>query len=322
MTKAPATARADVDAEVLACDTLCHAHVLVEIGLRHFPDSEPGQFLQLQCRPGTAEAAVEAAEWPRDGFPSLTDPDSQTPHAYLRRPFSIADQWRDDHGITHLQVISHAVGLGTRWLAQLNPGDTLNVTGPLGRGFRLPAPATPLVLVGGGVGIPPLLYLTRRLHERGYRDVLLIFGARSGELLPLHLHESPATDAKPVSCVTLPGSAPYPALITSDDGSIGLAGRVTDALSAWYAQRSPVAPPPLVCACGPEPMLKAVAHATRRLGLACQLCIERHMGCGLGTCLSCVVRAHDAARPVGWRWALACTDGPVFDRDELLDYAE
>jgi dihydroorotate dehydrogenase electron transfer subunit len=67
-------------------------------------------------------------------------------------------------------------------------------------------------------------------------------------------------------------------------------------------------------------MLKAVAQLTRELGLPCQLCVERNMGCGVGTCLSCVVRRRDARRPEGWSWALACTDGPVFERDELLDY--
>jgi dihydroorotate dehydrogenase electron transfer subunit len=68
-------------------------------------------------------------------------------------------------------------------------------------------------------------------------------------------------------------------------------------------------------------MLRAVARLTAQLGLQCQLCVERNMGCGIGACLSCVVRVRDAQREAGWRWALACVDGPVFPRDELLDYS-
>ena len=75
----------------------------------------------------------------------------------------------------------------------------------------------------------------------------------------------------------------------------------------------------MVFACGPEAMLHAVAARTRALDWDCQLCIETVMGCGLGTCLSCVVRVRDDRRSAGWRWALSCSEGPVFERDTLLD---
>jgi dihydroorotate dehydrogenase electron transfer subunit len=109
--------------------------------------------------------------------------------------------------------------------------------------------------------------------------------------------------------------------MATDDGSVGWRGSAVDALRAWHARHGRGDRPAAVFTCGPEAMLKAVARTTRALGLSCQLCIERKMGCGLGTCLSCVVRVRDTSQAMGWRWALACQDGPVFDRDDLLDYA-
>ncbi|MCK4343553.1 MAG: dihydroorotate dehydrogenase electron transfer subunit [Phycisphaerae bacterium] len=250
----------------------------------------------------------------------MSDKDLRDRQAFLRRPFSIADQWTTRDGSVHLCVMARVVGTGTRWLAQLQPGDTLNLTGPLGRGFRIPPPDVPLVLLGGGVGIPPLIYLTRRLSELGRRDVTVIIGARTRELLPVRLIDKPDEDGRPCACVKYPGGGRFDTIVASDDGSVGMRGLVTDALRAWHERRPSRNQNAVVCACGPAGMLKAAAVLTRELGLACQLCIERNMGCGLGTCLSCVVRARDDKQPQGWRWALACSDGPVFERDDLLDY--
>ena len=310
---------AGLDARVVANEPICREHIALELALPQFPDSEPGQFLELQCAAETSSAAREL-EWPLDGFPSLKSDEWRTTPVYLRRPFSIADRWTDPHGRVRLLVISRRVGPGTQWLEQLRPDDVLSVTGPLGRGFLIPPRGVPIVLVGGGVGIPPLLYLSRRLHELGHTDVAVVLGAKTRDLLPVRLLAEPAADGTPRPCVALPGDARYAALITSDDGSVGLRGLVTDGLAAWHA-RADASRRGLVLACGPEGMLRGVAELTRRLHLDCQLCIERHMGCGLGTCLSCVVRVCDPERPGGWRWALACTDGPVFWRDELFDYS-
>ncbi|MGD8454159.1 MAG: dihydroorotate dehydrogenase electron transfer subunit [Phycisphaerae bacterium] len=307
-----------VDARVTRATAICREHVDIELALPTFPDTDPGQFLQLRCGDET-DATARAVAWPADGFPSLSSHVGPAQEAFLRRPFSIADCWRDPAGTHHLRVISRAVGTGTRWLAQLRAGDTLNLTGPLGHGFKLPDEPVPVALIGGGVGIPPLLFMARRLHDLHWPDVTAIFGATTRDLLPLHLTGDPDPQGEPRRCVELPGDAPYATIITTDDGSLGVRGRTTDALQAWAAGRGVARA--LVLACGPEPMLRAVADLTRRLGLDCQLCIERKMGCGLGTCLSCVVRSRAADRPDGWRWALTCTDGPVFCRDDLLDYA-
>lgn len=306
-----------LDARVRASRSVCREHVTIEVEVAGFPASTPGQFLQLRCADGADRVAHEL-EWPSGAFPTPHDPDLLARSAYLRRPFSIADRWQGGDGADVLAVISRNIGVGTAWLERLRPGDTLNLTGPLGRGFSLPDdPARPLILVGGGVGIPPLIYLARLLRERGARDVTVIFGVTTRDLLPVPLTAEPATDGAARACIELAGAPDTPAIITSDDGSIGLRGVVTEGLLRAGGQRSGA----LVYACGPERMLAAVAHTTRTLGLDAELCIERPMGCGLGTCLSCVVRVPDAARPDGWRWALSCTEGPVFARDALLDYA-
>jgi dihydroorotate dehydrogenase electron transfer subunit len=243
--------------------------------------------------------------------------------AFLRRPFSIADRYEDDEGQTRLVVISRAIGSGTQWLDARRAGETLNLTGPLGRGFRVPPEGTSLVLIGGGVGIPPLLYLSRVLHATGRRDVTVIFGAMRASLFPVRRSAPASREGSASACLQLPGDAPYDAMVTTDDGSLGMPGRVTDALRAWRqldGARRDGQTEACVLACGPEPMLRAVARLTRELGQACQLCIERTMGCGLGTCLSCVAKVRAPERPAGWRWAMSCTEGPVFDRDTLVEY--
>lgn len=277
---------------------ICRAHVAIDFELDEFPPSRPGQFLQILCR---------------------DDSNAGGSAAFLRRPFSIADHVIDANGRSRLTVISRNIGVGTNWLDHLSAGDTLNVTGPCGRGFALPDRDIPIVLAGGGVGIPPLLYLCRTLTEQKRRNVTVIFGALTHDLVPIEITQDPDRHGAPLSCARLPGDAAFPTAITTDDGSGGLRGCVTDALERWCDTTRPP-PETLVCACGPEGMLHAVAATTRRRNLRCQLCIERHMGCGLGTCLSCIVRRRAADRPVGWRWALTCTDGPVFSRDDLPDY--
>jgi dihydroorotate dehydrogenase electron transfer subunit len=307
-------------ATVTRCAPLCREHVVIDVELDEFPNSQPGQFLQLLCHQDSSEADL-MLEWREsDGFPSLRLPETMQHDAFLRRPFSIADHVVLPNRRTRLSVISRNVGVGTAFLEHLRVGDLLDLTGPLGRGFEIPPARTPLVLVGGGVGIPPLLYLARRLHELAHTDVTVIIGAQSNDLLPVQLTGAPDANGAAKPCVAYPGDAPYSTIITTDDGSVGLRGLVTDGLEAWHRQHAGETNAATVFACGPEGMLQGVAEVTRRLSLACQLCIERNMGCGLGTCLSCVVRARDDEHPRGWQWKLACTDGPVFDRDALLDY--
>jgi len=306
-----------VDARVVRAAAVCREHSLIELHLPVFPPTEPGQFVQLRCCAAHSDA-LSIHEWPADGFPSIKDAEFSRSQPLLRRPFSIADRWTAPDGSTRLGILFRTVGVGTRWLAHLGTGDTLNLTGPLGHGFRIPPLDVPMILVGGGIGIPPLLYLARRLHEQDRHDVTVIFGVTTRDLLPLRLIAEPATDGTAKVCVDLPAGARYPAMITTDDGTLGLPGVVTDALEAWRKRHNTGRA--LVMTCGPDRMLRAVAQTTVELDMDCQLCLERYMGCGTGTCQSCIIRVRDASRAAGWRWALACTDGPVFAREALLDY--
>src|SRR5262245_7330980 len=313
--------RTVIDTRIETADHICREHVALNLVVSDFPYSYPGQFLELRCNvPFHGDAA--ALDWTPAAPPQVTDSSWAGREPYLRRPFSIGDRWTDARGRTHLLVISRRIGPGTAFLDELSAGDTLSITGPLGTGFTTPTDGRPLILVGGGVGIPPLLYLARILAQQNHTNATVIFGAMSGDLLPVRRTAAPPATPAPARCLALPGDAPFPALVTTDDGSLGIRGRVTDALSALSDRLSTTANPPLVFACGPDGMLHAVAQLTRRLGCDCQLCIERNMGCGLGTCLSCVTRVFDPARDAGWRWALACTEGPVFQRDRLVDYAQ
>ena len=303
---------------VTALTRVCRDHLAIEFDARLLPPSHPGQFIQILCSDDLA-VENEARDWPDPGWPGLNSLEWQGHTPVVRRPFSIADRCSRD-GDARALIISRRVGIGTGWLDQLEIGDSLNITGPLGSPFRIDDVQRPLLLIGGGVGIPPMLYLARRLRERGADRVGIVFGAMSRDLFVVPMHAEPAHDGAPTNCLVLPGNADYPAIVTTDDGSIGLAGRVTSGLAVWADRwRGENA---LVYACGPEPMLHAIARKTRELQWDCQLCIERTMACGLGTCLSCVVRTPDASKPTGWRWALSCSEGPAFDRDALLDFRD
>jgi len=308
-----------IAAQVARNQPLCRYHYAIELLASGLPPSGPGQFVQVDC--GTGETATtRELDWIESQLPRLSSSDWLGRQPLLRRPFSIADRWDAADGVAHVLLIVRAVGPGTRWLARLQPGASVSLIGPLGRGFRIPSQEVPTVLLGGGVGVPPLLYLARRLSELSWTEVTGVFGASSASLLPLRLSGQPSSDGTPTACIEWPCGAGFHGIVTTDDGSLGLAGQVTDGLARWHQLGAQAKKRATVFACGPEPMLKTAAALTRELGLQCQLCVERLMGCGLGTCLSCVIRRRDPDSTSGWRWALTCTEGPVFDRDELVDY--
>ena len=288
----------------------------LEIELERFAASRPGQFVQVLCRDETAPAPHFANVNDESWTPS--DPAFHARGAFLRRPFSIAA--RHDAGTrTRISLISRSVGPGTRRLERIQRGDSLNVTGPLGTPFKHVGDEAPVLLVGGGVGIPPLIYLARQLAERRGVDLTAIFAARTRDLLPIALRSDPQTDGCATPCLALAGLESVPAIIATDDGSLGMRGVATAAIEGWRASRGAAGARPVICACGPDAMLRGVARIAARLDCACQLCIERMMGCGFGTCLSCVVRVREP-NAGGTRWALACVEGPVFDAETLVDY--
>lgn len=209
-----------------------------------------------------------------------------------------------------LEVVVAAAGPGTRLLAAKRPGDVVSTTAPLGRPFPVPAPGTPAVVIGGGYGAAPLPWLARVLTAGGSR-VVGIVGAASADRL---LGTSAVDDA-----TALDGIADA-VVVTTDDGSLGAPGRVTDALPEVLLELSELGEP-AVYACGPMPMLRSVHTTTREvLGERAQtwLAVEESMACGVGVCMTCVlpvVDLDDDDTPT--RMLRACTAGPVFDGDAL-----
>jgi dihydroorotate dehydrogenase electron transfer subunit len=304
---------------------LCLEHYRLVIRLPDFPQTEPGQFVQLSCRDMDHEYSLEREiDW-CEGQP--LDPIGQELMdrcAYLRRPFSLAGR-RDTADGVELEFIHRVVGTGTEWLSRLQVGDRMHLLGPLGNRFKLPAEDGMAVLVGGGVGIPPMLYLAEKLAGR---HAVAFSGALTRDLLPLTIHPGIASAAGPDSVVPLLNVEEFsrygiPAVITTDDGSYGFRGFVTQALERFLdSLRSPRSV--TIYTCGPEAMMKRVADIAAQRGIECQVAVERAMACGMGTCQRCCIRVlkPDPAKPplVGsdWCWRLACTDGPIFRGAELL----
>jgi dihydroorotate dehydrogenase electron transfer subunit len=241
----------------------------------------------------------------------------------LRRPFSLAGR-RDVGGRVEIDIIHRIVGIGTEWLSRLGVGDEVGVLGPLGNKFDLPRVDATAVLVGGGVGIPPMLYLAEKLAGR---SAVAFCGALTRDLLPLTIvQDVPPNGATPTRSIADFARHGIPSVITTDDGSYGLRGFVTQALEQYLdalgTQNSALST--VLYTCGPEPMMKRVADIAAARGIECQIAVERAMACGMGTCQSCCIRVKktDPSQPPlagrDWCYRLACTDGPVFRGRDLL----
>ena len=203
----------------------------------------------------------------------------------LRRPFSLHRV--DQEG--KLALLFNVVGRGTAWLAGLKRGDKLDLLGPLGNSFRLQAKSVNLLLIGGGMGIAPLVMLADQAIKED-REVTLLLGARGAEgLYPSQL---------------LPPEVEL--VISTDDGSVGRKGLVTDLVPEyldWADQ---------IFACGPSPMYQALAGVLRRRPTRkqAQVSLEAHMACGFGVCYGCALETHRGMR-------LVCKDGPIFNLRDI-----
>lgn len=210
----------------------------------------------------------------------------EAPGTLLRRPFSIAAA--DGGTVT---VVYDVHGPGTQWLARVGLHDMLDVIGPLGRGFPVPNRRVNTMLVAGGYGAAPLFWLAEELKGAGMR-VDMINGAATED----RLHG--VIEAKRQSSSVA---------FTTDDGSFGTHGRVTDVLE----ERVEACNTGVVYAVGPMGMLRAVAEECQRLEVACQVSVEEHMACGVGVCWTCVVPVRGDDGEVHNR--RSCLEGPVFD---------
>ena len=201
------------------------------------------------------------------------------PGFYLRRPISVCD-W-DGESLT---LVYKLVGEGTRAMAEMRPGAELDLLTGLGNGFDTAACGDKPLLIGGGVGLPPMIGLCRALLAEGKHPTVLAGFNTADEVF---LRDAVEALGAPFTLATM-------------DGSAGVRGLVTDAMKELDFDS--------VCACGPLPMLKAVYEATDVPG---QFSFEERMGCGFGACMGCTVKTKNGYKRI-------CKDGPVLTREEIL----
>jgi dihydroorotate dehydrogenase electron transfer subunit len=217
----------------------------------------------------------------------------------LRRPFSVFEILRSNGRVVGLSLLSKRIGLSTRRLFDATAGDCVQCLGPLGRPFAPVAGPMEAWLVAGGVGLAPFAMLAGQLRARNVA-VKLYYGARrAAELFYLEMFEQMGVGL----------------VLATEDGSRGDHGRITVPLERdlkMLGGRTSV----MMYACGPEPMLAAVARLSVAYSLPCQVSVERVMGCGLGGCYSCVIPIRTAQGT--WHHVRSCLAGPVFRGDEVL----
>lgn len=249
--------------EVLAARRIGAYHSLTFVAPEMAQRSEPGQFVSL---------GVDAAG------------------AVLRRPFSIFAVSRHGPWAGTIEVVFDVVGPGTQWMSTLAKHDVIDMVGPLGRPFPLPQHPVSCLLVGGGYGAAPLLFLAQVLQQRGLR-VDMVLGAATQERI-----------FNPIEAKRLSASAVF----TTEDGSLGTQGVVTDVMDRVIETSGTG----VIYSCGPMPMLAAVAGVARDREIPCQVAVEEAMACGVGVCWTCVLPYQRKGHVENVR---ACIDGPVFN---------
>ena len=248
------------DLTVNSVEALSDKHVLIKLtDDKPLPEMLPGQFVEVRV--------------------------DNSPSTFLRRPISINNV---DYDRNELWLLVAAVGDGTRQLQKLQKGDRLNCMLPLGNSFTMPTDsAQKVLLVGGGVGVAPLLYFGKRIKEMGGEPTFLL-GARSAkDVLERELFEQVGR-----------------VLITTEDGSEGEKGFVTNhsVLAQEHFDR--------ISTCGPKPMMMAVARYAFKNDIECEVSLENKMACGVGACLCCVEKTVEGNKCV-------CKEGPVMNIKKL-----
>lgn len=233
--------------------------------------AKPGQFIQVRC--------------------------NNTLEPLLRRPFGI-HSLRNEHQIDILYKI---VGKGTAVLSEKRQDEELDIIGPLGNGFSLLLPGNSVILIGGGVGIAPLLFLAERLIQiKNSTHIHVIIGAKTKEsvLCKEEFEDLPPGGANRLEVCT-----------ATEDGSSGFKGTATNLLEEILSANDGQAT--TIYASGPQAMLEQTARISREREISCQLSLEEIIACGFGVCLGCTVRTREGHK-------LVCKDGPVFNRTQLL----
>ena len=249
-----------LDLKVKQVEQIHQRYVLIRLTHENtLPEMLPGQFVEVRV----------------DGSPST----------FLRRPISINFVDRENN---ELWLLVATVGEGTKQLAKLKFGDVLNCVLPLGNGFTPAKQGEKVLLVGGGVGVAPLLYMGAEMKRQGIEPTFLLGARTANDLLMLPIFNKYGR-----------------AYVTTEDGSMGEKGFVTNhsILNQEHFDR--------ISTCGPTPMMKAVARYARQNNVDCEASLENLMACGLGACLCCVEKTTEGNLCV-------CKDGPVFNIKKLL----
>ena len=194
-------------------------------------------------------------------------------------------------------ILYKIVGKGTSLLSRLKDHDYISVLGPLGKGFPLPLFNETALLVGGGMGIAPLFFLAQALHKQ------------QGNIMRALLGFPTSCDAV---CIDRLRALNIDLSLTTEDGSLGQKGIVTDLLDAYLRQEA--TPESVIYACGPNPMLKRISQTAMMSHLRCFVSLESSMACGLGMCLGCAVKAAHHQHKV---YYYVCQDGPVFPAETI-----
>ncbi len=227
-------------------------------------NAKPGQFVNVKCC---------------DGIDAL-----------LRRPISICSV-NVEEGL--FDIVFEKRGRGTKILSLKKPGDVLDILGPLGKHFFIPEGKCKIAVVGGGIGIFPLLFL---LQELRIAQKSVFLGFRSAENAVLLEEFQKESDSMYVS---------------TDDGSLGSKGLVTEILERKLKKEKY----DIIYSCGPVAMMKRVAELAQEIEIKCQVSLEERMGCGIGACLVCACKTRNDG---GWQYSHVCCDGPVFWSSEVI----
>jgi dihydroorotate dehydrogenase electron transfer subunit len=232
--------------------------VLELTGDNQIPQFKPGQFAQVKV----------------DGSPGT----------FLRRPISIHDV---DYEKNSFKILIQILGKGTQKLSELKNGDNLNLIYPLGNSFSLPEEKEKVLIVGGGCGIAPLLFLGKYFKSNGCVPDILLGFRNSSRIIEFEEYRGIGD-----------------VFVTTEDGSMGEKGYVTQhsIMSERKYDR--------ICCCGPDPMMKALATYSKKRNIICEVSLENLMGCGIGACLCCIV---DTVRGN----LCTCTEGPIFNVNDL-----
>ena len=253
-----------LDLEVVNNIRLNNEYVVIDVThTDKLPEMMPGQFVQV---------LVE-----------------DSPTTFLRRPISIHDY---DPESNIMSLLIQEVGDGSRKMALLEPGDTMNVITPLGNWFTMPEKGENVLLIGGGCGIAPLLYMGREMNKKGIRPQFLL-GARKAEGIFLIDKYKAWGDV----------------YITTEDGSVGKKGYVIHHDILWNKKQTF----DRIYTCGPDPMMKVVAKYAQKNNIYCEASLENLMACGFGVCLCCVVDTNEGHKT-------SCVDGPIFNVKDIKEW--